>query len=106
MTAPLDPRDVGVQQIGTRLRDGAVNPADGDFLGPTNAGADGQLGNPHGPNVVSPEIHGSQGVRPVRAGAVSGTAATQSAAETGHLVEWVPSAATPEDDPDDPPGED
>ncbi len=64
---PLDPRsDAADQQIGTRTRDGAVDPRPGDFLGPTNAGD----ANPHGSQVVNPEIHASQGVRPIKAGAV------------------------------------
>lgn len=82
----MDPRDVVDTQVGTRLRDAAANPKAGDFLEPTNAGAAGQLGNPHGPNVVSPEIHGSEGVRPIRPGPVSSTPATQDAAEKAHLA--------------------
>ena len=85
---PLDPRTLTDEQVGTRLRDGAVDPRDGDFLGPTNAGVEGELGNPHGPTVVNPEIHAMQDNRPVRAGAVSDDAATQSADETEHLQEW------------------
>ena len=72
----LDPRTLTDEQVGTRLRDGAVDPRDGDFLGPTNAGVEGELGNPHGPHVVNPEIHAMQDNRPVRAGAVR--SATQS----------------------------
>src|SRR4051794_21100953 len=50
---PLDPRTVAAdQQVGTKIRDGAVDPRPGDFLGPTNAGD----ANPHGTQVVSPEI--------------------------------------------------
>lgn len=70
---------------GTALRDAAVNPVAADFLPPTNAGED----DPHGPTCVSPEIHGSQGTHPVTPGAVSGTAATQDAAEKAHLGQFV-----------------
>lgn len=54
-----DPRDYGQQIVGTPLRDAAVNPESEDFLAPLNAGKEGEEGNPHGPNVVSPEIHAS-----------------------------------------------
>lgn len=59
---PLDPRDVSNIQLGTALRDAAVDPEPTDFLAPINAGQD----NPHGSNVVSPEIHasGPAGIRP------------------------------------------
>lgn len=73
---PVDPRNITTEIIGTpirdaaadpdapqnhfhqgtRLRDGAVDPREGDYLGPPNAGAEGELGNPHGPNAVSPEL--------------------------------------------------
>lgn len=91
----LDPRTVTHQQIGTKLRDAAVNPKPKDFLPPTNAGVVGELGNPHGPSVVSPEIHGSEGVRPILPGAVSSVAATQETAETNHVIAWHPDAAAP-----------
>lgn len=94
---PIDPRTVVDEQIGTRLRDGAVTPRPGDFLGPTNAGEPGDLGNPHGPNVVNPEIHGSAGIRP---GLVSGDPATQSEEETEFLHVRQPQTAPPEPDPD------
>ena len=57
-----DPREVTTEVVGTRLRDAAVDPEDSDFLAPVNAGKD----NPHGSNVVSPEIHasGPSGIRP------------------------------------------
>ena len=57
-----DPRDLTDEVVGTRLRDAAVNPEPSDFLAPVNAGQD----NPHGPAVVSPEIHasGPSGLRP------------------------------------------
>lgn len=57
-----DPRDYEDTTVGTRLRDAAVDPHPEDFLAPINAGD----ANPHGPEVVSPEIHasGPAGVRP------------------------------------------
>lgn len=89
--APIDPR-TGITdvQVGTQLRDAAVDPKPSDFLVPTNAGAAGALGNPHGPTVVSPEIHGSQGVRPVAPGPVSDDPDVQEAAETDHLEASIP----------------
>lgn len=92
MTSP-DPRDYPLA-VPALPRDGAVDPLPGDFLGPTNAGAAGQLGNPHGPSVVSPEVHASQGAHPVTPGPVSSTAATQDAAEKAHLAASLPSAAS------------
>ena len=46
----------------SRLRDASVNPEKRDFLPPTNAGE----ADPHGPMVVSPEIHhdGPKGLKP------------------------------------------
>lgn len=90
---PIDPRTLEDEQIGTRLRDGAVDPKAGDFLGPSNAGED----NPHGPTVVNPEIHAHQGVRPVRPGEVSDDAEVQDEAETAHLTEWHPGTAAPDE---------
>lgn len=90
---PIDPRTLEDEQIGTRLRDGAVDPKVEDFLGPTNAGED----NPHGPTVVNPEIHAHQGVRPVRPGEVSDDAEVQDEAETAHLTEWHPGTAAPDE---------
>jgi hypothetical protein len=57
-----DPRDVSHETVGTPLRDAAVDPEPSDFLAPLNAGD----GNPHGLDVVSPEIHasGPSGIRP------------------------------------------
>lgn len=49
----IDPRDVVPAQVGTPLRDAAVDPAPEDFLPPTNAGE----ANPHGPEVVAPGVH-------------------------------------------------
>lgn len=97
---PLDPRNLEDQQVGTRLRDGAVDPRPGDFLGPTNAGVEGELGNPHGPTVVNPEIHAMQDNRPVRPGPVSDDADEQSADETEHLQEWHTGTVPPEPEPD------
>lgn len=78
---PADPRDLDDGQLGTPLRDAAVDPKPEDFLAPTNAGE----ANPHGPEVVSPEIHASQGVRPVKAGDVHvDDTAKQDEAETAH----------------------
>lgn len=91
----VDPRDVTDVQIGTSLRDATVDPRPDDFLPPTNAGEPGELGNPHGPTVVSPEIHASEGVRPVRPSAVSSTPATQSADETEHAQAWQDTTGTP-----------
>lgn len=62
---PADPREVSTRRVGTPVRDGAVDPRKGDFLGPTNAGK----ANPHGPLVVSPEVHGS-GPTPIHPGDV------------------------------------
>jgi hypothetical protein len=61
-----DPREYEDEVVGTRLRDAAVDPRPEDFLAPINAGKPGEEGNPHGPNVVSPEIHasGPAGIRP------------------------------------------
>ena len=96
----IDPRLLETQRVGTPTRDGAVDPRPGDFLGPTNAGAEGEQGNPHGPHVISPGIHALQDVRPVRPGEVSADADEQDAAEREHLVDWHPSAAAPEPEED------
>ena len=87
MTA--DPRTVGDVKVGTSLRDAAVAPAAEDYLAPVNAGLEGEAGNPHGPNVVSPEVHASQGVRPVRPGPVSPTVDVQDAEESAHATAWA-----------------
>jgi hypothetical protein len=81
----VDPRDVGgLQQLGTALRDAAVDPKPEDYLVPTNAGK----ANPHGPEVVSPEIHASEGVRPVKPGDVHVDDTTkQDEAETAHVTD-------------------
>lgn len=77
---PADPRDATTTQIGTFLRDAAVDPVASDFLPPINAGLAGAAGNPHGSNVVSPGIHNTPD-RPVVPGPV-GTADEQEIAET------------------------
>lgn len=79
---PPDPREVGqdgngVEVVGTRLRDAAVDPQPGDFLPPTNAGQ----ASPHGPAVVSPGIHAAPPA-PIAPGAVSSNARTQEQVET------------------------
>jgi len=89
--APADPRAVVTEQVGTRLRDAAVDPRPGDFLAPTNAGKPGSEGNPHGPHVISPEVHASEGVRPVRGGPVAvDDVQAQDAAETAHTLDISP----------------
>lgn len=59
---PVDAREAASQMVGTPLRDAAVDPEKGDFLAPINAGKE----DPHGPEVVSPEIHheGPKGIKP------------------------------------------
>lgn len=100
-----DPRTIqNPTRVGTPLRDAAVDPAEGDFLPPVNAGLEGEEGNPHGPNVYAPGIHAEQGVRPVLDGAVSPDAAVQSAAESAHATEWqggTEPPAEPEPDPEE-----
>jgi hypothetical protein len=41
-------------QLGTPLRDAAVDPHPADFLPATNAGRPGPEGRPHGPHVTAP----------------------------------------------------
>ncbi|GMA31598.1 hypothetical protein [Litorihabitans aurantiacus] len=98
MSTPIDPRTLEPEQIGTRLRDAAVDPRSGDFLAPSNAGAAGELGNPHGPTVVSPGLHGDESVRSIRPGLVSGDPATQSSEEHGQLQADQPQTAVPDGD--------
>ena len=81
-TTIADPREVEAVLVGTPLRDAAVDPEEGDFLAPTNAGEV----NPHGPEAVNPEIHASQGLRPVRPGPVP-EADKQDGNEKAHTVE-------------------
>jgi hypothetical protein len=82
---PADPREHSEpEQVGTRLRDAAVDPRPEDYLPPTNAGQ----ANPHGPLVVAPEIHGA-GVKPIHPGPVTpGDPAAQEQRETA-LAEAV-----------------
>lgn len=97
----VDPRTItGAVLHGTPLRDAAVDPEPRDYLPPTNAGEPGELGNPHGPSVVAPGIHGEQGVRPIRPGAVSGDPDVQEAAETEHTRAWHPATVAPEPEPE------
>lgn len=42
--------------IGAPLRDAAVDPRESDHLPPSNAGVEGEQGNPHGPHVIAPGI--------------------------------------------------
>lgn len=53
----VDARDAAKpDQVGSKLRDAAVDPRVRDFLAPINAGQ----ADPHGPEVVAPEIHASE----------------------------------------------
>lgn len=70
----------------TKIRDAAVNPLPKDFLEPINAGAPLPLGDPHGPFVVSPELHANEDVRPLVSGPVSSDPAVQEAAEKASLI--------------------
>jgi len=81
----VDARDYAEPtQVGSRIRDAAVDPRPEDFLAPANAGK----GDPHGPEVVSPEVHASQGTRPVKPGDVHvDDPAVQDQAETEHAEE-------------------
>ena len=78
---PPDPRELGggtgVEPVGTKLRDAAVDPRKRDFLPPTNAGE----ANPHGPAVVAPGIHAVPPA-PIVPGPVSDSAKEQEAIET------------------------
>lgn len=95
-----DPRDyVEPTQIGTTLRDAAVTPSAVDFLAPSNAGAVGELGNPHGPSVISPGLHADESVRTIATGPVSSIKATQDAAELASLVASQSTAVTPPEVP-------
>lgn len=91
-----DPRDyVEPTRIGAPLRDAAVNPSASDFLAPTNAGAAGELGNPHGPNVISPGLHGDESVRTIATGPVGAAPDPQEADELASLIASQPTADTP-----------
>jgi hypothetical protein len=74
---PVDARDAVGEQVGTSLRDAAVDPEPNDFLPPTNAG----LADPHGPLVVAPGIHGVE-PGPIVPGVVPSQPAVQEAKET------------------------
>jgi len=89
----VDPRDVeGTMVVGTALRDAAVDPRPEDYLAPTNAGK----ANPHGPEVIAPEIHASEGVRPVRPGDVHvDDTAKQDEAESQHVTDPTAVPAAP-----------
>lgn len=98
----VDPRNIeNPTRIGTPLRDAAVDPAPGDFLSPVNAGLEGEEGNPHGPNVYAPGIHGEQGIRPVRPGAVAADPAVQSTEESQHATQWQGGTTEPDPVPEE-----
>lgn len=69
---------------GTPLRDAAVDPMPGDFLPPINAGE----ADPHGPLVVSPEIHAAP-TGPIRPGPVAVDDPDRQSAEETRLAEAV-----------------
>ena len=95
-----DPRDyVEPTRVGTPLRDAAVDPRPTDFLAPSNAGAVGELGNPHGPHVISPGLHADESVRTIATGPVSSDKAAQEAKEASSLVAAQPTATTPPEVP-------
>ena len=78
----IDPRDLSVVTVGTKLRDAAVDPRPGDFLPPTNAGQ----ANPHGPEVISPGLHANP-PGPIVPGPVSRDPKVQEAVETTAAAE-------------------
>lgn len=88
-----DARTATRQTAGTRLRDAAVDPRARDFLPPVNAGQ----ADPHGPAVVSPEVHGSQGVRPVTPGVVPDAPTTQEGKAQAHTAEVADPVERPKD---------
>lgn len=90
----VDARSYGEQRwAGRPLRDAAVDPEPGDYLPPTNAGE----ANPHGPSVVSPEIHAS-GPAGIRTGEVFvDDAKRQEAAETALATDVLIDGQTAED---------
>lgn len=61
----VDARSATTVVVGTPLRDAAVDPRPSDFMPPANAGE----ADPHGPLVVSPQIHASN-TGPIVAGGV------------------------------------
>lgn len=74
---PTDPISDGIVQLGTPLRDAAVDPRASDFLPPTHAGE----AHPHSRMVVSPGLHAG-GHGPIAPGPVSKDPAEQEAKET------------------------
>lgn len=99
----LDPRKLETELIGTPTRDGAVTPRPSDFLGPTNAGEEGEQGNPHGPHVVSPGIHASEHVSTIRPGPVYAEPGEQNDALLEHLATVLPGVIpAPEPEPEEP----
>lgn len=89
---PVDAREATSQSVGTPLRDAAVDPKPEDFLAPINAGK----GDPHGPTVVSPEIHhpGPKGIKPgdVHVGEPAEQEKDEKALATAVLIERQPHA--------------
>lgn len=81
---PVDSRDVSENQLGSKLRDAAVDPQPEDFLPPVNAGK----ADPHGPKVVAPQIHAAK-EQPIRPGKVSDDAKTQQTAESEHAADHL-----------------
>lgn len=79
---PVDSRDVSENQLGSKLRDAAVDPQPEDFLPPVNAGK----ADPHGPKVVAPQIHAAK-EQPVRPGKVSDDNKVQEKAESEYPAE-------------------
>lgn len=68
LTMTTDPRAVPDEvQMGGRLRDAAVDPTAAGLLPPTNAGAPGELGNPHGRHVVAIEVDDPRRIAAVQA---------------------------------------
>ncbi|MFC8925228.1 hypothetical protein ACFT43_05010 [Streptomyces albidoflavus] len=59
---PVDPREVEVEQVGTALRDAAVDPHPDDRGAPSGAGK----ANPHGPDSVAPGIEAAPAEAPKR----------------------------------------
>lgn len=89
--------------VGTPLRDAATDPRPSDFLPPVGAGK----GDPHGPEVVAPEIHAS-GTTPLVPGPVGAPADQQDReseaarlalierAPAGEVVDQLADTTTPE----------
>lgn len=88
---PVDARDASTPQVvGTRLRDAAVDPEPVDFLPPVNAGK----ADPHGPLVVSPQIHDDPQARAIVTGPVEEPPA-QEQAETSAAAELAADVVQP-----------